>query len=244
MYSIFGVFLCFAFVSSSFLIWHFAKNEINESDIFDYLLVLTFFSLFIGRIFFILQNSELFKGNLLTMFHFINYPGISYLWSLIAGIFITVFFSWKKKIKTSVLMDIFSLGIAFGTIFGEIGYFFGNSSQSTYPISLFKAISSIFIFILIFYVNKHHEQKKDHYSQKGKIASIYFLFFSLSYFLLEFLNESSVYLLSFYSNQLLLAIITIISALFFTGQISGEKFNKIGNFILILTHFLKRGKNV
>jgi len=229
----FGLFLAIAFLVGTFVIWRYGRDEINEEIILDLVLIITITSLISGRLVYILLNPHIFEGNILRMIHFFNFPGFSFLWGMFFGLISGILFSFKKKLNIGLVMDILSLGLALGISIGNFGCLFNGCIVGVktnlpwgintigvlgkrQPISLYEALIMLVIYIIIrkLYLSekniRKYATKKDKKNIEGKIASIFFILFGLSYFLLEFFRESSVYLLGLKGNQPLYIIMVII----------------------------------
>jgi len=213
-----GVFLALSFIVGTFMVWHYGKEEVGNEKILDLVLLFSLTSILIGRIFYILANPIIFEGNLLKMLHFINFPGIYWSWGFVISIFLGIFYCRQQKINYRAVFDAAIPGLAFSIFLSQIGCFLGGCEIGTptnfflgiehikglgkrHPISLYEALTVLFIFIVIYILYQKKLAKKSNLTKKswngnenGVVSVVFILLLGSLYFLLEFLREGSVYL--------------------------------------------------
>lgn len=252
----FGLFLVISFLIGTFVAWRYGKEEIYEEIILDFILIIISIGFITGRIIFIVENSNIFQGNLLRMFHIFNFPGFSFSWGLLIGFISAFFYAIKKKLKAFLLLDTTLLGFSLSLVLGEIGcllngcilgaktqlpwgvYFVGNL-EKRHPLSLYQALITLIIYFILkkVFLNEKNIRKFAPKQEKeaaiGKVTAIFLASIGFTYFLLEFLREGSVYLGGFKGNQIAFLILTVAGSIFLARTISLNKIKEDSKKLLL-----------
>lgn len=185
--SSFGTFLGLGFLAGIFLIWRLSRAwDLDEEKVLD-LAILTSLSGVVGaRIYFVLENWSYFANDLLKIIIFTRYPGFSFLGALIGGILGLMYFTKRFKVDFWQFADIASVGFLAGVILGDIGCFFGGCNVGAVSNFLSMPVSGVIgrrfpvqileSLLLSFALLKLYSYAI-HFHQRGKIASLFFIYF-------------------------------------------------------------------
>lgn len=211
--SSFGFFLSLAFLFATFLTWRLARAwDLSEEKILD-LLLLTFFGALLGaRVFFILQNFDLFGFSITKWFLLTKYSGLSF-WGAFLGGWLTLFiFSRRLKEDFWQIADLASPGFLVGLALGQVGCLLGGCnigilSGSFLGVTLVgvvgtrfpvQALEALLLFILLLKI--WPLAKKFHF--RGKIISLTLILvglvkFTTSFFAANRVNDGPLSLILF-----------------------------------------------
>ena len=180
--SSFGLTLALGFLFGIFLIWRLSRAwDLNEEKILD-LTILTFIGGLMGaRVYFILENFQIFGADFLKWILIQKYQGFAF-WGGILGGFLTLkFYAKKFKVNFWQALDFASVGFLGGLIFLNLGCFLGGcnigvTSKAFFalpmvgaigtriPIQLFEAFAFWNILAFVW-------KKATHFHVHGTIAS-------------------------------------------------------------------------
>lgn len=198
--SSFGFFLAAAFLYSIFLIWRQARAaEMDEERVLD-LSLLTFLGGFLGaRVYFILENLQFFGLDIVKMFHFLKYPGVSFWGGFLGGWISLYYLSRRFKLDFWQMADIGSVAFLGGLIVADIGCLLGGCSvgikssflgiemvgvvDKRFPVQLLEAVLFSLILLKIW-------PSVTHFHLRGKIVSSVLIFIGIVKFATEFLRDS------------------------------------------------------
>lgn len=125
--SSFGVFLALGFLVGVFLVWRLARAwDLDEEKVLDLTLLVFGGSLFISRIYFILENFQFFKLDFIKWLHILKYPGFSFWGGFLGGWLSLYFFVRRFRLDFASIADIACVGFLGGLIFGALGCFLGG----------------------------------------------------------------------------------------------------------------------
>jgi len=240
----FGFFLMMAFLLSSFLVYKYGREELQEEALMDTFVYTVLFSLFGGRIFYILFHFEEFGANILKYLIVRDSPGLSLFGALGGGAVFLYFYTRRKKISFFKTTDIFSVVASFGLSLVSLGMLLGGASYGLktslpwgvrvaglagkrHPAEAYFAVIFFILFLLLHRLYRGRLRK----STPGTLSILFLGSFSFSIFLLEFTRERSLYLYNLLSLNQLFSLIIFLLCLaplfkFFLGRI---KFNKKAN---------------
>ncbi len=194
--SSFGVFLALGLFIGLFLIWRLARAwDLHEERVLD-LTFISFMGGLIGaRLYFCLENIELFLTKPLTILLFNKVPGFSF-WGAIIGSSLTLlFFAKRMKLNFWMVADIASVGFIGGLVLTNLGCFLGGCDVGIvsklflavnmvgevgrrFPVQILEAL--LFLIIL-----KHLWVQTTHFHQPGKILSLALIYTGLIKLLME-----------------------------------------------------------
>lgn len=208
--SSFGVFLTFGFLFGVFLVWRLTRAwEMDEEKILD-LILLTFIGGLLGaRVYFVIENLQLFINSPLNILLFTKYPGFSF-WGAFLGGWLSLFYlARRKRVNFLHLADIASVGFIGGLALSNIGCFLGGCGVGIKS-SLFFAINmvgqigkrfptQILEVLLLLILLKIIWSKATHFHQRGKIVSLSLVYIGLIKLITEPLkaNHKEGFILSF-----------------------------------------------
>lgn len=199
--SSFGVFLVLGFVTGMFLVWRLARAwDLDEEKILD-LTLLTFIGGIIGaRVYFATENLSIFISSPLNLLLINKLPGLSFWGGILGGWLTLYYFARRKRLDFWQLADIAFVGLLGGLILSSFGCFLGGcniGSQTNlffgvsmagalgkrWPVQLLEAILLIFGLMKIW-------AKATHFHQRGKIASLGFLYLGIITLILDPLKQN------------------------------------------------------
>lgn len=199
--SSFGLFLALGFIYGTFLVWRLARAwELNEEKVLD-LTLLTFFGGLIGsRIYFIIENFEVFDS-LSKMILITKYPGFSF-WGAFLGGWLTLYIFVKRfKMDFLSIIDMAAIGFLGGLIWGNFGCFLGGCGAGIgsdlffavnmvelvgrrFPVQALEGLMLIFLLYRIWPLAIR-------FHPAGKIASTLLVYIGAVKFATEFLRVNS-----------------------------------------------------
>jgi len=226
----FGVFLVLAFFWGSFLLWKLIRlTAFKEEDVFDGVFVALGFSLFFGRIFYVILNFSEFGFSFLKFILINGYPGFS-LYGVFFGVFLGfLIFCLFKKLKFFLLIDYFIAPLFLALAFGKLGSFFSGAEVGI-KTNFFLATKYIgfdglrhltaFYESLFFFLGSYFSYKILFSIRKEKFFSgflFYFFawYFSFIYFLFDKIKENHLYFLGFSFNRIVSQIILLTTTVYF-----------------------------
>lgn len=185
--SSYGVFLALGFLFGIFLIWRLARAwDLDEEVTLDLTLLTFLGGMFGARVYFAIENWQLFASSPLNFILINKVAGFSF-WGGFLGGWLTLFiFSRRKRLNFWQLADIATVGLLGGLIFANLGCFLGGCNIGT-PSKAFFAVTqagtlgkrwpvgAIEAFLFLIVLIKIWSQAT-HFHQRGKIVGITFTF--------------------------------------------------------------------
>lgn len=188
--SSFGAFFALGLLFGIFLIWRLSRAwDLDEEKVLD-LTLMTFVGGLIGaRLYFGIQNLNLFSDNFLNLLFINKVSGFSF-WGALLGGWATLFFASKiKKADFGQIGDIASIGLLGSLVFINLGCFFGGCgigivSKAIYavdmvgfvgkrfPVQLLEAILLTLVLIRVWSVATH-------FHIKGRIIALTLIYLGL-----------------------------------------------------------------
>ncbi|OGK64829.1 hypothetical protein A2313_00420 [Candidatus Roizmanbacteria bacterium RIFOXYB2_FULL_41_10] len=213
-----GVFL--TLVVFLFLFWrNLRKTSLNEEKMVDALFGAGVFALVIGRIAYIIMNYDLFRGNLLTPFLLVNYPGITEFYFWMAFFVYWFIYGYQKKIGFVTLTKVFLAPLVTAKILLT-----AFSLIKEFSLAGLVMLASLLILIGAYLILTHLLKNK---SLKEKPFFLLMVYLLLPNFLVDFFQKERVYFvgLKFLSIEQLpyLAAIIISTVLLVLRQFRNRK---------------------
>lgn len=202
----FGFFLALAFVLSTFIVFHYAKEELKEEEYLDAFLYTSFVFLFFARVVYIFFHFESFKLNFLRYILVRETPGLSLLGGLVFSTFFLFWYTKKRKFSFGHVADIFSQAGSFALALTKIGEQLGGASFGKptdffwgvhivgktgkfHPVELYEAWLFFLLTGVLFWIYKKFGKKEE-----GLVGLFFIFAVSFISFLLEFLKVYPLYL--------------------------------------------------
>lgn len=212
----FSIFLVLSWVFFSFIFWKALRRVVeDEQQIFDLMFYSTLVSIIASRLTFVAFHWQLFADTPLKIFAFWVQPGLS-LYGGLFGCIVTLLFKMKQyKLRLAFISDALAFSLPGALLVGEIGSLLDGSEIGKvtslpfavgyvgqlglrHPIQLYRMIVLGLIIGILILLQKKAVKDKWPY---GLMGLWFFLLYSLSMFVLEFLQESSVYFSYLSANQ-------------------------------------------
>lgn len=212
----FGVFLVLAWLVFSFTFWkHLRAAAVDDEKIFDMTFYATVASFIGARITYALLHWELFSASPLRIITIWVQPGLAWLGSLIAAVIVLFIVAKKLKVRFGLLMDTLAFTIPITMIVGSFGALLDGTEVGRevnlpwaisyvghaglrHPVQLYFILSLGLILLVLTFIQARFVKK---FWPLGVLGIIFFLFYSISIFLIEFVKESGVYWLGLSVNQ-------------------------------------------
>lgn len=188
--SSFGVFLALGFLFGIFLVWRLSRAwDLDEEKSLD-LTLLTFIGALIGaRIYFAALNLQVFTASPLNLILMNKVPGLSFWGGILGGWLTLYFFARRFRMDFWFLSDIAAVGTLGGLILSKIGCFFGGCnigipSKAFFAVTMvgsigerwpIQAVEALFLAICLVKI----WSKALHFHQRGKIASLTFIYLGM-----------------------------------------------------------------
>jgi phosphatidylglycerol---prolipoprotein diacylglyceryl transferase len=211
----FSVFIVIAWLFFSFIFWKNLKdNGVDEEKIFDLTFYSTIIAFITSRLTFVVFHYGIFKPDLLKIFTIWLVPGFTLYGALLGSLATVIFLVKKYKIRLGYLMDAFMYAFSGAFIVGSLGSFLDGSvvgkvsnyflavsyvghPLKRYPVQLYEIFAVALILTVIWFV-KHRKKVKWQY---GLTGAWFYLLFSITMFVLEFLKDNSIYFGKLTVNQ-------------------------------------------
>lgn len=244
----FGIFLVLAFFWGAFLLWRILRlSSYREEDAFDGLFLSLAGGLFVSRLVYVMLNFQKFGFNILKFILINGYPGLSLLGFLL-GSFLTLYiYANSKKIKFHDLANYFISPIFLALGLGKLGSFFAGleiGSKTRFPIAIkyfgaegFRHLTPLYesiLFLIGAYISYRllFETRKQKYELNFNFV-FFCWYFSLIYFLSDFLKDKKALLLGLSFNGvvsgLLLLTFSFYLMYYFRSQIFSGFSTKVKN---------------
>lgn len=221
----FGFFLALSFIFATYIIWKYGKEELLEEELLDTFVYTSLISLVSARVFYILTHFDEFGTKIIKYIVVREAPGLTLVGGLLGGAVFLYYFTHRKKLSFAKTADIFSIAASLSLSLVALGEFFGggNFGKITtgpwsvtvaglqgrrHPVEIYAFILWIILFVLLrqFYKSKLGKNK-------GMTSYMFLIGLSITFFLLEFFKESSLYLYKGLSFNQFFSIIIFIAAL-------------------------------
>lgn len=206
---IYGAVIALGFVLA---IWYCGKRSRQFGISQDNLLDLLIFALPIGiigaRLYYVIFNFDLYRGNLLSVFNIRN-GGLAIYGGIIAGALTAFVFCRLKKIPAGAVLDLGAFGLLIGQTLGRWGNFFnreafggetdvfcrmgltlpGSETVYVHPTFLYESVWNLAGFLFLHFFSKSGKRKYD-----GQIFILYAGWYGLGRVFIEGLRTDSLYL--------------------------------------------------
>ncbi|MBR7082236.1 MAG: prolipoprotein diacylglyceryl transferase [Oscillospiraceae bacterium] len=201
----------------------------NEDNIYDLLLYAVPIGVIGARLYYVVFNFSLYRGNLAGIFK-IWEGGLAIYGGIIFGILGIFIFSRRKKIPFGNLLDLGALAVIIGQIAGRWGNFInreafgrqttlpwrmgltpeGGATIFVHPTFLYESLWNFIGFIILHFWSK----KRRRYD--GQIAAMYIAWYGFGRFFIEGLRTDSLYLFNtgIRVSQLLAAVLFVLAAVY------------------------------
>lgn len=209
----FGVFLAVAVTFGSFAVWKYGKiSGFPDEKILDAITVVLLFGFLFSRLFYIFLHFGSYGFEIGKWVLFLRYPGLSYIGAFIGGFFALCAFSYFYKLAVFSLLDVFSLGLVLGKVFGDLGCFLNGCEVGVktsypwgtavagflgarHPVSVYDSLLNLVFFL--FLVNVFFRVKNWTRQRSGLVFLILLLLYGLSSVALEFFRENTLYFVGY-----------------------------------------------
>jgi phosphatidylglycerol---prolipoprotein diacylglyceryl transferase len=186
------------------------REGIKEETILDLFIYVVISAAIGARLFYVLAFPGRYLSDPISVLY-LNEGGLVFIGGL-CGVLIAAFiFIRRFNINIWKLLDLMSPGTMIGYSIGRIGCFLNGCCYGItlfgiqQPTQIYSSLSGIIIFVLLLYL--YGRKKYD-----GQIFLWALLLYSIYRFLLEFLRYSPVHISVFTPNQLLAALMFVVSA--------------------------------
>lgn len=221
LYSL-SLFVVLGWCVFSLIFWKALRKEaIGEECIFDLMFWGTVSAFIAARIGFILIHPEQFSGSLLKMLALWVAPGLALYPGLIVGIFTIVWLGKRWGVRAAMLADSLAFSLPGSLAVGSIGALLGGSVVGVkaalpwatnvvgyeglrHPAGAYFALVLVALLGFLTVLDAWAKEKD---WPLGLLGVAFFLFFSLSFFFLEFLVEHRLYWGGLSANQWILLFI-------------------------------------
>lgn len=212
----FSIFLVLSWAIFSFVFWKTLRRVVSdEQQVFDLMFYSTLVSIVTSRLTFVAFHFQLFADTPLKIFAFWVQPGLS-LYGALFGCIVTLLFKMRQyKLRLAFISDALAFSLPPALLVGEIGSLLDGTEigKATllpfgvryigqlglrHPIQLYRMIVLALIIGILILLQKKAVKDKWPY---GLMGIWFFLLYSFSMFVLEFLQESGVYFSYLSANQ-------------------------------------------
>jgi len=253
----FGVFLVLGFFWGSFLLWKLIRlTAFKEEEVFDGLFLSLGFSLFFGRLFYVILNFSEFGFSLLKFILINGYPGLCLYGAFFGGFLGLLIFCLLKKLKFFLLIDYFIPPLFLALAFGKLGSFFSGVEVGT-KTKFFLAAKFVgfdgtrhltpFYESLLFFLGCYLAYKLLFSIRKDNLFSgflFYFFawYFSFIYFLFDKIKEHRLYFLGFSVNRIISQIILLTTTVYFLYYFRNQIIINLKQYGLFFQKIYRRAK--
>ena len=207
------------------------KNGLGKEFLLDLIFYLIPISVIGARIYYVIFNYSIFKGDFLSIFK-IWEGGLAIYGAVIASIIFTIYYCKKKKKDILLTFDTLVPYLILGQAIGRWGNFINQEAHGALttsehlknmhlpnfiiegmninglyyiPTFLYESIWCILGFIILLII-----RKKDNFNHKGLLLFIYFIWYGIGRFFIEGLRTDSLYFASFRISQIVSIILILI----------------------------------
>lgn len=216
---IFFLYSVFVFTKDNFVL---LRKNVTLEQLFNIAFSNFFFSIFCARIVYILEHLSINYLNPLVFLLFPYFPGLSFAGGIAGCIFFLWYSTKKKKLPFLNIFDIFSLSLFLSIPIGMLLITLGN-------FIILRRVSYVFIwsslaeFILLASMSLLFTKNK---FKDGSLGFLIFSFITFTQFILRMFLRSKANYFRLDSEDILLAVITIILLIFCIRQESLQSVTK------------------
>lgn len=214
-----SIFLVLAWSTWSLLFWKGLREQgIDEEKIFDCMFWATLAALLASRMGYVFIHPQLFTGSWLKIVALWVVPGLSVYPGLAGGILTLLLLARRYGVRLGYVFDVLAFSLPGALAIGSVGVLFSGGMVGVptrlpwalpvvgvaglrHPVALYFGAVSLIILVIIALLELR-AKKKDW--PLGMLGVWYFLLFSISFFVIEFLVSDSVYLGKIRANQWML----------------------------------------
>lgn len=199
------------------------KIGFREEDLID-LLIFAIPSAIIGaRVYYVIFNLDLYKGNILEMINIRN-GGLAIHGGLITAVIVAIIFCKVRKVKFWQIADITAPSIVLAQAIGRWGNFINHEAYGiettlpwginvggkiVHPTFLYESLWNLLIFAFLIWYRKN-KRKSD-----GEVFILYMILYSLGRFFVEGLRIDSLYFETFRVAQVVSIFFIILGVVLF-----------------------------
>jgi prolipoprotein diacylglyceryltransferase len=199
-----SIFVILAWIAFSFVFWQKLKNSgVEDEKIFDLTFYGTLVAFVCARATYVLFNLGIFADNLLKTIAVWVVPGLSLFGALI-GLTVTYMVMVKRsRIRLSYVIDALGLALVPAFLLGNIGTLLDGTMAGVgtgapwavryigyvgmrHPVQVYTIIALFIISLILMFVERQSQKRKWPY---GIVGIVFFLLFSLTQFMVEFVTD-------------------------------------------------------
>jgi len=198
-------------------------EPLKKNQIIDVILILTFVGIVGARVFFVILNWSYYQNNWLEIFALWE-GGLVVYGGIIAGLIGLIVFCRHQKVNFFALADLYFPALALAQAFGRVGCFlngccwgtishapwavqFPYFKETVHPTQIYSSLFNLGLFL--FLAARYKKKTFD-----GEVVLLYFVFYSLGRFILEYFRGDNPHLLwNMTIAQLICMALMFISAL-------------------------------
>lgn len=206
-----GFFILLAVIAGMFVSWKYGRKVgLPDEKVLDLSFISLTWGLIFSRIFYILFHWNTFSLDPGKWFLFLRYPGFSFIGGLTAGIIAVFIYCKIKKENFLLVADILSIGLALGTIIGQIGVFLDGSDVglatkwiiginnigypgSRFPVSLIGLFLNLIVFIIL--IKLFYKSRISSGFIKGTVFAVFLVLEAGTMFAVDLLRQNRLYFL-------------------------------------------------
>jgi len=208
---------------SLYLVTKYSKYfRIDSELVFKIFIINIIFLIIGGKIGYIFSHfTDYYKGNLIEFFinfpFYLIYAGLAIQGAIIFSVISLAFLSKYYKIDFWLLLDNITLVALFSIFMGRIGCLLAGCCYGKvcnceygiylhgairYPTQLMESILSLIAFVFLYFYFNRLKSNNGLINNKGKISALFFIFYGLIRFIVEFYREGTTLLVGFTLGQL------------------------------------------
>jgi phosphatidylglycerol:prolipoprotein diacylglycerol transferase len=232
------------FIGGTFLLREARKFNIDSDFLSNLVFWTTIYAIIGARLYFVAFNWSNYSNNLIDILR-IWEGGLAIHGAIIFGFIFILFYTKKYKVKLFRILDIAVPGLIIGQAIGRWGNFFNQEAYGSevskaflenlhlpnfiiegmhisgtyyHPTFLYESLWCLLGFIILLLIRKFY-----HYLKKGQLTGIYFMWYSLGRFFIEWLRTDSLMFDNFKVAQIVSVVLFIIGLLIFIIKGQGSK---------------------
>jgi phosphatidylglycerol---prolipoprotein diacylglyceryl transferase len=212
----FSLGLIIAWIVYSFVLWRHLKDFGVEDDrIFDITFYSTLVAFIVARLWFVLSNWSLFADGILKIIAVWVVPGFSLWGAIIGGTLTSVLLARVLKVRIGFLFDSVAFAYPLMLIVGLVGSLLDGSrvgiftkvpwavnylghTDTRHPVQVYEILLLFIVWIIIMLFQKRATKNKWPY---GLVGVWFFVLYAMIVFVLEYIQENTVYWFSLTVNQ-------------------------------------------
>ncbi len=245
-----GVFLTFAFLVSSFLLWKNLKiTSYKEEEIFDGLFLSMIGAFLGGRLIYVLLNFDKFGFSILKFILINGYPGISMFGALLGGFITLSLFTQLRKISFLDLSEYIISPLFLGLAISKVGSFLSGTDVGTQTkfllsvnyvgVSGLRHITALYeaVFFMIGFLVTHRILfivRRDR-AKAGTSLILFIIYFGLVELILDNIKQNHLYLSGLSFNSIAGGTLLIIGTIFLLTTYRS-------NILYVITHLFSKTK--